>query len=139
MARHRAGPGRPSKGDRHAFAPKVRGDAARLAVAGAGARDLSHSEYLEIVIARYHGFDVAMPDPVLEGLWTEQLAPRERHSFLVRVRRDVADPVMGEADARNLPYSEYLAIVIAQAHGLDVAMPERVRPVNAQEVLDISA
>jgi hypothetical protein len=116
---------------------------ARLVVAEAGVRGLSHSEYLEIIIARSHAVDVPMPDRV-PGLWPDEswsveASRKDRHAFLTRVRRDVANLVIAQADARDLPYSDYLAIVIARAHGFDVDMPEQLRHIDEQEVLDISA
>lgn len=63
----------------------------------------------------------------------------DRRQFVTRVPRAAADLVLAEAEARDLSYSEYLAIVIALAHGVPAAMPDPLYPVARQGELSISA
>ncbi len=47
----------------------------------------------------------------------------DRHFFGTRVPRQVADLVQETADKHGLSYSEYLAWIIANAHGFETPMP----------------
>lgn len=55
-----------------------------------------------------------------------------RKPFMTRLPKEFADAVEQEAEARDLSYSEYIAIVVAQAHGSDVPMPPRLKPTSTQ-------
>lgn len=59
-----------------------------------------------------------------------------RKPFMTRLPRDVADLVEAEAEARGLSYSEYLAVITAQALNFDVELPARKKPVSEQPTLD---
>lgn len=59
-----------------------------------------------------------------------------RRAVLTRLPEDVARLAVAEADARGLSHSEYLAILIAQAHGQPASLPPRSRPVAEQPTLD---
>jgi hypothetical protein len=63
----------------------------------------------------------------------------DRHAFLTRIPREAADQVIAEAEARGMPYGEYIAILVSRAHGYEVALPDPITPVPQQEVLGISA
>lgn len=56
--------GRPSKGDRRPFKTRVRRDVAQRIFEESAARGIPMSDYIEIILAQYHGADVAMPEPV---------------------------------------------------------------------------
>jgi len=45
--------------------------------------------------------------------------------------------VFAEADARNMSYSEYVAVVVANAHGFQASLPPRLAEVPQQDSLDI--
>lgn len=47
----------------------------------------------------------------------------DRHQFATRVPRQVADAIQENADNNGLSYSEYLAWVLANAHGFETPMP----------------
>lgn len=47
----------------------------------------------------------------------------DRHLFGTRVPRLVADAVQENADKHGLSYSEYIAWVLANAHGFETPMP----------------
>lgn len=59
-----------------------------------------------------------------------------RHAILTRLPQPVADRVLAEADARDMSYSEYVAIVVATAHGFDGQLPPRRIDVPEQALLD---
>lgn len=59
-----------------------------------------------------------------------------RQAFLTRLPKDVADLATLEAEARDLSRSEYLAILIAQAHGIPTPLPPRRQGVPQQGTLD---
>ena len=127
--------GRPSKGDRHLFQlarlPDVQTDEV---LRRAAERGLVQSEYLAVVVARAHGFQTPWPlrtGPLLAAPPTH----RDLARLSSRVPRAVADVVMGEAEARGLPNSRYLAAVVARAHGFAADLPEPVAPQRAEEAL----
>lgn len=48
----------------------------------------------------------------------------DRHQFITRVPRAAADRIQAEADRLDLSYSEYIAYVLANAHGIETPLPE---------------
>lgn len=60
-----------------------------------------------------------------------------RHAILTRLPQEVADLVTAEADARDMSYSEYVAIVVARAHGFQASLPPRLAEVPQQGSLDL--
>lgn len=60
-----------------------------------------------------------------------------RRAILTRLPEQVADRVCAEADARNMSYSEYVALVVASAHGFQAALPPRLAEVPQQDSLDL--
>lgn len=63
----------------------------------------------------------------------------DRQPFITRVPRPAAQRVIEQAAARDMSWSEYLAVIIAQAHGVDAVLPEPKREIPQQEELGISA
>lgn len=59
-----------------------------------------------------------------------------RHAILTRLPQQLADVVTAEADARDMSYSEYVAIVVAKAHGFQAALPPRLEAIPEQQRLD---
>ncbi|MFE6510291.1 hypothetical protein ACFVBP_21675 [Nocardioides sp. NPDC057764] len=59
-----------------------------------------------------------------------------RKAFMTRLPMDLAVLVEHEAIARDISNSEYLALLTAQAHGIDVTMPARIVPVTAQSAIE---
>lgn len=47
----------------------------------------------------------------------------DRHTFMTRVPRAAADLIQEEAHRRGTSYSEYIAYVLATAHGVDMPEP----------------
>lgn len=68
------------------------------------------------------------------GPGRRSLGPRK--AFATRLPEDVARLAVAEADARGLSHSEYLAILIAQAHGHAAQLPPRTQPIPQQPTLD---
>jgi hypothetical protein len=56
-----------------------------------------------------------------------------------RIWRAAAYVVLAEADARDMPYAEYLGAIVARAHGFEATLPEPVYPLPREEALSISA
>lgn len=130
---------------------------ADLVKAEADARGVHWGEYIAIVTARAHGLDTLMPErtasvpeqisfnlhtppqPTPEDLPVRRGVGRpgrgKRHPFAVHLELPLAELVKAEADARGIPWAEYIAITTAQAHGLDTPMPERVSPIPEQASL----
>lgn len=75
MPNYKPGPGRRSKGARKAFMTRLPQDVADAVVAEAAARNVSLSEYLALIAARAHDFEVSIP-PRQKPL-TEQSALEE--------------------------------------------------------------
>ena len=61
MPNYKPGPGRRSKGVRKAFLTRLPQDVAAAVEAEAAARDLSLSEYLALITAQAHDFEVEVP------------------------------------------------------------------------------
>lgn len=61
MPNYKPGPGRRSKGVRKAFLTRLPEDVAVAVVAEATARGLSLSEYLALIAAQAHDFEVSIP------------------------------------------------------------------------------
>lgn len=61
MAKYKPGPGRRSKGVRKAFMTRLPPDVAAAVESEAAARGVSLSEYLALIAARAHDFEVALP------------------------------------------------------------------------------
>lgn len=59
----------------------------------------------------------------------------QRKAVLTRLPPSVAELALAEAEARGLSHSEYLAILIAQAHGIDTPLPPRQAGVAHQGAL----
>lgn len=77
MPNYKAGPGRRSKGARKPFLTRIPQDVADVVEAEAAARDLSLSEYLALITAQAHGFEVVIPPritPVSEQGTLEELS-----------------------------------------------------------------
>lgn len=130
---------------------------ADLVKAEADARGLKWAEYISIVVARAHGLKAALParkETVPEQIsinlhlppqpQPEELPVRrgpgrpgrgKRHPFGVHLVLPLADLVKAEGDARGIPWAEYIAIIVAQEHGLDTPLPERKEPVPEQASL----
>lgn len=124
------GPGRPSKGDRHVFLTRVEFDAGDAAMLEAVRRGLTYSEYLANVVAAAHGYSAPMPDPVLDLAQLEvhdikkvQVTGGSFYKFVIRVPRVVANTVIRSAAQLGVTRSEYLATVIAAAHGFASPWP----------------
>ena len=62
-----------------------------------------------------------------------------RKDYRARIPEHVAVVVEAEAHAREMPYTDYIAVLVSQALGFDVLMPERKHPLPEQTTLDISA
>lgn len=61
----------------------------------------------------------------------------DRKAFMTRLPNDVAAVVEAEAGSRGLSYSEYLALITAQAHGIEATIPPRLKPIPEQTSLEI--
>lgn len=59
-----------------------------------------------------------------------------RKAFMSRLPEDLAVVVEDEAIARDISNSEYIALLVAQAHGFDVTIPPRIVPVSAQSMIE---
>lgn len=59
-----------------------------------------------------------------------------RKAFMSRFPEDLAVLVEDEAIARDISNSEYIALLVAQAHGFDVTMPARIVPSSAQSAIN---
>ncbi|MDP3890272.1 hypothetical protein [Nocardioides sp.] len=59
-----------------------------------------------------------------------------RKAFMTRLPHDVAAIVEAEAAAREISLSEYLAIIAAQAHGVETEMPSRKAEVSTQSSIE---
>lgn len=139
MRKRAPGHGRPSKGDRHQFPlAQMPAEATDVVLREAAARGLSHSEYLAVVIAREHGLQVPWP-PVTGPLLSSPRTHLDHPRLATRVPRVAADRVMVEAEAREMPYSRYVAAVVARAHGFDLPLPERLAPLQSEEAFSIGA
>lgn len=127
--------GRPSKGDRHLFLlARLPDGQTDEVLRRAAERGLSHSEYLAVVIAQAHGLDTRWPartGPLLATPRTHLDHPR----LSSRVPRAAASIAMAEAEARDMPYSRYLAAVVARAHGFQADLPERLPSRRPEEAL----
>lgn len=133
------GIGRPSKGDRHLFPlAQMPAEPTDAVLREAATRGLSHSEYLAVVIAREHGLPTPWPSstgPLVGAPRTHRDHPR----LATRVPRAAADRVMDEAEARGMPYSRYVAAIVARAHGFDLPLPDRLSALQSQEAFSIGA
>lgn len=140
-----------TKPKRWAFPVKLAIPLADLVKAEADARGMPWSEYIATIFAQAHGFEVSplpertspVPTQVAINLHlpsTQQPQQSEapparrgpgrpsrgkRWPFKVQLPIPQADFVKTEADARNMPWAEYIAITVAQAHAVDIPMPER--------------
>lgn len=56
----------------------------------------------------------------------------KRHAVLTRLPVDVAQVVIAEANARDMPYGAYVAAIVAQAHGIHTELPPRLTEVPQQ-------
>lgn len=65
--------GRPSKGDRHAFHVRIQRRAADLVIAEAEARGMSRGDYIEALVVRSLGFDVVLPDRIIDNPRQQEL------------------------------------------------------------------
>lgn len=63
----------------------------------------------------------------------------DRHAFKTRIAMPVAERLVAEADARGMPWGDYIEAVVAQAHGFDVVLPEKRVDDPQQQELGISA
>lgn len=59
----------------------------------------------------------------------------QRKAILTRLPAPLAELALAEADARGLSHSEYLAILVAQAHGFETPLPPRQTGVPHQAAL----
>lgn len=133
MRNHKPGPGRKSKGPRKPFRSQFTPELAERVWHEAGMRDLSASEYLTICLGQCHGFELQMPTPLRPLEPFESDEPQVvTNWFMVRLPMAVAAAVEQEADSREMSYSKYIARVVEMAHGFDVELPERVKPVSEQ-------
>lgn len=63
----------------------------------------------------------------------------KRHPFFTRIPEELASEVIEEADARDMSYSEYIALVVAEKHGRPTTFPPRQKPIAQQQDLGIGA
>lgn len=56
----------------------------------------------------------------------------KRHAVLTRLPVDVAQLVIAEAEARDMPYGAYVAAIVANAHGIPAELPPRLTEVPQQ-------
>lgn len=47
----------------------------------------------------------------------------KRHSFMSRVPEELAERVIAEAEASDLTYSDYIALVLAEKHDFELPAP----------------
>lgn len=59
----------------------------------------------------------------------------DRDQFVVRTSRTLGEQVRHGADSAGLTLSDYIALLLAQAHGMPEEAP--LRPINGQEVLPL--
>ena len=147
MGKRFRGGGRPSKGDRHGFrvGPMPADEADRI-MREAAVRNMPYTEYIAVVVADALGFDTALPagSAVLPtasgGPAAAGTICHDNRRLFARIPRAVANVVFAEADARDMPYAEYLAAIVARAHGIPATLPEPVYPLQPrEEALSISA
>lgn len=60
----------------------------------------------------------------------------QREAFMTRMQKDLADTVKTEAEARGISYSEYIALIVGQAHGVEAELPPKKKPTPRQDTLE---
>jgi len=139
MAKRFKGGGRPSKGDRHTFrVGPMPAEQASLVMREAAIRGMPYMEYIAVVVGGELGFNTPLPSASASAAGGEPICHNGRGLY-ARIPRAAANVVLAEADARDMPYAEYLGAILARAHGFEATLPEPVYALQPREALSISA
>ena len=123
------GRGRPSKGARRTFVTLIPSHVASALERECGARDITFTDYIAGAVSTQLGYESTLPArtgarvdlPIAEEL--SQKRPKRR--FVTRIPTQVAEVLEVESVAREMAYSEFIAVAVAQELGYEHELPPR--------------